>query len=323
MTLKSRCHNLSDLMSNGQGKSPMEKYQEALAQQIKLIEKYNSLSAGAKVMKEKTMESLRKLRENLPKLEAMKNEVNVGETAYKAARALYRKARYKRGRVQMQNKYVRKGLLVEEMSIQFLSILTSQYYLKNEQTYENDFLIGTPDIFLLDHIDQPIQKALRIEDVKNTWDLDSFLEKKVMAEYETRYWWQLQGYMHLFPDVPEARIDYLLVDAPFDSIIREIKNTSYLWEGEENIPIEEKFQISTNLLYSETSMERFWEGYDYNFRHSQLFNDYMDNSFVEIPAEERMYLMPVIASDPDAHAEIESRVKWANRYIEKTFHWIG
>ena len=321
MIIRSRCHNLSDLMSEGQGKSNMDRYQDAVEQEKSLLDRLETLSPGAKATREKTLESLRKVRELLPALQKVKDEPSVGETAYKAARALYRQARYKRGRVNMQNKYVRKGLLVEEMSIEALSILTGQYYQKNERLLENEYLLGTPDIFLLDHIDTPIENALRIEDVKNTWDLDSFLEKTVMEKYETRYWWQLQGYMHLLPNVKEARIDYLLVNAPFDSVIREIKNTSYLWEGEENIPVEQKWAISCNLLYTEDAIASFWEHYDISFATSNLFQDYLKEKFVEIPAQERVFLMPVIQADEAAHRAIEERVRWANRYIKKTFSW--
>jgi len=58
------------------------------------------------------------------------------------------------------NKYTEKGIQMEDKAIEYLSKLNSDFYLKNEESFENDFLTGTPDIILND----------TIIDIKCSWE---------------------------------------------------------------------------------------------------------------------------------------------------------
>lgn len=102
----------------------------------------------------------------------------------------------------IENRYVRKGLMVEESSITLLSRLKKQFFAKNQQVFENDFIIGTPDIVTSD----------MVRDIKSSWDIYTFymvLYKPVNKAYE----YQVRGYMDLTKrDL--ASVDYVLIDTP-------------------------------------------------------------------------------------------------------------
>ncbi len=323
--LKSRCYNLVDLMSEGKGKSNLEKYNEAVESIAKKREQYRNLSVKAIKTKDKLRAEIEKLETLVAELEPIKNEPPIGETAYNVARSLYQKAKYKRSRPQMHNKYVKKGLLVEAKSIEHLSIQKMKFYHKNEQYFENDYLMGCPDMFEIPTIEATIDEVQAILDAKNNYDLDTFLEKKVMEENDPRYEWQLQGYLHLLPHVPSAQIVYFLLNAPFDLIVAQIKAISYQYEGEEFVPIEEKLKIAKNLIYEADAMEQFVQEknflFELQFHKSQFFKDWMQEEFVHMDISERIHEMPKVLPDPDKHRAIEERVLWARKYVQKTFSW--
>jgi len=113
------------------------------------------------------------------------------------------------------SKYTDKGNICEDASIKFLS----DYFLidmkKNEEFFSNDFMQGTPDIFVDDDC---------VWDVKNSW------EPSTLPLFDTKpnkgYWWQLQSYMALTGRT-KARLVYTLMDAPPELITDEARRASY------------------------------------------------------------------------------------------------
>lgn len=103
----------------------------------------------------------------------------------------------------MTNKYVEKGLQMEDEAIQFVSDSTDYGFLiKNEESFENDFLTGTPDIITKDEI----------IDIKCSWDCFTFpLFYEALPNKD--YYWQLQGYMEL-TNRDKASIVYCLMNTP-------------------------------------------------------------------------------------------------------------
>ena len=67
----------------------------------------------------------------------------------------------------VSNKFIEKGLAVEEDSITLLSQVTGEFFKKNIDRFENDYLTGTPDIITEDGI---------IIDIKSSWSLLTFLK---------------------------------------------------------------------------------------------------------------------------------------------------
>ena len=66
---------------------------------------------------------------------------------------------------EFSSKYTDKGNEVEQDSLNYIAQnLGYDELIKNEKSFENDFLTGTPDAILSDHL----------IDVKNSWDCYSF-----------------------------------------------------------------------------------------------------------------------------------------------------
>ena len=106
-------------------------------------------------------------------------------------------------RKDISSKYMTKGNIVEDESIDFLAEAQDYGFLvKNEQHFENDFLTGTPDVITKDEV----------IDMKNSWDCFTFpLFAKELPNKD--YWWQLQGYMAL-TGLSKAKLVYTLMNTP-------------------------------------------------------------------------------------------------------------
>jgi hypothetical protein len=122
---------------------------------------------------------------------------------------------YKRRKV-VTTKYMDKGNMVENESISFAGRVLNADITKNEQRYENELLIGTPDVITEDYV----------IDVKNSWDCFTF-----PLFYENvpnkDYYYQAQGYMAL-TGLSHYKLIYTLLDTPDSLIEREFKYASEL-----------------------------------------------------------------------------------------------
>ena len=120
----------------------------------------------------------------------------------------YKEQLYQR-RKEFSSKYTAKGNEVEDASINYIAEqLGYGMLIKNEKHFTNDFLKGTPDVILKNHI----------IDVKNSWDWSTFplLETKV----EPAYYWQAQAYLDLVGR-DSYKLIYVLSDTPADLIQKE------------------------------------------------------------------------------------------------------
>lgn len=121
-------------------------------------------------------------------------------------------------RKEIKSKYLDKGNICEDDSIDFLSTHLDEFLVKNEEFFENDFMKGTPDMITPTHI----------YDVKNSWSWETF--PLFSDDVNKDYWWQLQGYMAL-TGKDKAKLIYTLMDTPDELIESEynkaIKFNSY------------------------------------------------------------------------------------------------
>lgn len=118
-------------------------------------------------------------------------------------------------RNEFTNKYVQKGLQVEEDSITLYSRCKSKLYFKNYDQVKNDFVIGTPDIIEEDHI----------IDIKSSWNIFTFfavLHKPINKAYE----YQLIGYTDMLKK-KYSKLAYCLVDTPFPLIDQEKRKLKF------------------------------------------------------------------------------------------------
>lgn len=123
---------------------------------------------------------------------------------------------------EIENRYIQKGLMVEESGITLLSRLKRQFFTKNQQVFDNDFIIGTPDIVTGD----------MVRDIKSSWDIYTFymvLYKPVNKHYE----YQVRGYMDL-TGRSLASVDYVLIDTPAPLIESRKRKLMYDLGGIDN-----------------------------------------------------------------------------------------
>lgn len=114
------------------------------------------------------------------------------------------------------SKYTTKGLMVEEDSLTLYSRFLGRYLTKNEETLNNEFIAGTPDV-IKEHI----------IDIKSSWDIFTFFRTSG-KDVNRMYYWQMQGYMAL-TGAGSATLAYCLTDTP-DVLINDEKR-KLLWKG--------------------------------------------------------------------------------------------
>lgn len=107
---------------------------------------------------------------------------------------------------ELNNKYVKKGIQVEDKSIELYNQVFFTSYVKNDQRITTDNLTGECDILGEDVI----------IDIKSSWSLDTFpmlAEDINIKDYQA----QLDGYMYLY-DKPRAEIAYCMISTPEELI---------------------------------------------------------------------------------------------------------
>lgn len=114
------------------------------------------------------------------------------------------------------SKFTEKGTVNEESGLDFIAgQLGYGLLVKNEKTFRNKHLIGTPDVILTDHI----------IDEKNSWDCFTFpLTDTEVPNMD--YYYQGQGYMEL-TGINKYKLIYVLSDTPDNLIYREASNFCY------------------------------------------------------------------------------------------------
>jgi len=137
------------------------------------------------------------------------------------------------------SKYTDKGLQMEDNNIDFAAEqLGYGMLVKNEQSFENDFMTGTPDVII----------PSSIIEIKSSWDcftfplFDNTIENKA-------YYWQVQAYMAL-TGKETAQLVYVLSDTPQHIIQKE----AYWYckqNGFEDLDLEVYNDFVRKMTYSE------------------------------------------------------------------------
>ena len=146
----------------------------------------------------------------------------------------------------IENKYMRKGTLVEEDSLTLYSRAKKTPFFKNDKVLENDFIIGTPDII-----------TDEIIDIKSSWDIFTFYNV-MFAPMNKSYLYQLQSYMVL-TGITLAKLVYCLVNTP-EFMVDEQKY--YLAKrmgsvsGEDELYLEAAAKLEKNMIYDDIPLEK-------------------------------------------------------------------
>lgn len=103
------------------------------------------------------------------------------------------------------SKYMAKGILMEDAAIDYMATqLGYEQASKNINIYQNDWMIGTPDVII----------GETVIDLKCSWNKKTLIESA--NSLNTDYEWQLRAYMWL-TGCTEAILFYALMDTPADA----------------------------------------------------------------------------------------------------------
>lgn len=114
-----------------------------------------------------------------------------------------------------------KGIQVEPDSIKLYSKVEGKLFFKNDEHLENEFFTGHPDIYT----GESIFDADEVDDIKSSWELDSFTPKLIEG-IDKGYEAQLNVYYDL-SNAKGGNLVYCLVDAPFGIIESEKRKLLY------------------------------------------------------------------------------------------------
>lgn len=142
-----------------------------------------------------------------PKSKAAKDAGELSESAKTHCMDIFISQQYGR-KTDIQNKYVKKGLAVEEDAITLYSRVSKTFYKKNDKRLFNEYIQGEPDIYL----GPEIENATHIKDVKSSWDIFTFF-RTYCKDLSNLYEWQGKGYAWL-TGAENASIAYCLVNTP-------------------------------------------------------------------------------------------------------------
>lgn len=149
----------------------------------------------------------------------------LSETTKTYLKELWINAVYGRKKV-ISTKYTEKGIAVESDSLDLVKQVTGKTYFKNQKTYEDDYLIGIPDV--------ENKNDDFILDIKSSWDIWTF---GAVTEISARksYYGQLLGYMML-TGKKKGKLAYCLVNTPPGQVeyeIYKLKVSGLIQENEE------------------------------------------------------------------------------------------
>ena len=180
-----------------------------------------------------------------PQSKADKEAGLLSKTAQKHLLDVYIAEKYGRKK-DIQTKQMKKGIEVEQDSIDLLSMYLKMPFSKNDQRFTNDYITGFPDIIDND----------RIIDIKSSYDLWTFIGN-IPDKLDSLYHWQMQSYMWL-TGAKSAVIAYCLVNTP-ESIIEQEKY--YMLKKmdvatEENPEyVKEAMKIEFNMSFDDISID--------------------------------------------------------------------
>lgn len=145
----------------------------------------------------------------------------IGETAKAHLLECWINQKYGRYK-DITNKYLEKGTMAEEDSIDLYSLVKKKMFSKNKEMIVNDYFCGTPDLYEGDSV----MNSSLIIDLKTSWDIFTFYGV-MLKGLDKRYFWQLQAYMDL-TGAKSSKLVYCLVNTPYKLVEDEKKKL--LWK---------------------------------------------------------------------------------------------
>jgi hypothetical protein len=146
---------------------------------------------------------------------------------------------------EINSKYIKKGLAVEEDSLTLISRVNHILLIKNDQRLQNDYITGEPDTL------DPLY------DAKSCWDIHTFYKNKAAKKLNKDYYWQMQGYADLLGK-DFGTVAFCLIDTP-TGLIEDEKNKLFyrmnVASKENPDYLEACIQLEKEMTFSDIPME--------------------------------------------------------------------
>lgn len=187
-----------------------------------------------------------------PKTKAAKDAGELSQTAKTYCENWVKEKLYNRTK-EFTSKYTDKGIEVEGDAITFIAEqLNLGLVFKNEERFENEFMVGTPDLILADCV----------IDNKSSWDCFTF--PLFAEEPDKAYWWQLQGYMAL-TGKDNAKLIYTLMNTPEWIIDNEVEKELRMNRVDLNeVTMEVRQEMSARYRYDDLKPSLRLKEYDFS-----------------------------------------------------------
>lgn len=174
------------------------------------------------------------------------------------------------------NKYIEKGNINEEKSVEMLQeFLNWKYLSTNKTTLKNNFITGTPDIIDGD----------TVIDIKSSYDIFTFSKADGLND---QYYIQLQCYMWL-TGLKKARLVYVLTNSPDETLMYE-KQKGLQWKypnanGDEAWYLEKEREIEMLHNYDDLPLSKKIKIFEYTY------DECVINKLKEKIVQARFYLL--------------------------------
>lgn len=211
-----------------------------------------------------------------PQSKADKEAGILSKTAQRHLLDVYIAEKYGRKR-DIQTKQMKKGVEVEDDSIELLNKFWGTDYKKNQDRYTNGFITGHPDIL----------DSGKVVDIKSSYDLWTFLGN-LPDKLDSLYYWQLMSYMWL-TGATKGYIAYCLSNTPFGIVEQE-----------------KRYLLNRMDVISEESPEYVKEAMRLEF----------NMTFDDIDVAERVLIFTVDRNEDDI-VRIQNRVEKAREFLHE------
>jgi len=211
-----------------------------------------------------------------PQSKADKEAGILSKTAQRHLLDVYIAEKYGRKR-DIQTKQMKKGVEVEDQSIELLNKYWGTNYSKNQDRYTNGFITGHPDIL----------DSGKVVDIKSSYDIWTFLGN-LPDKLDGLYYWQLMSYMWL-TGATKGHIAYCLSNTPFGIVEQE-----------------KRYLLNRMDVISEESPEYVKEAMRLEF----------NMTFDDIDVAERVLIFTVERNEDDI-VRIQNRVEKAREFLHE------
>ncbi len=245
-----RCSSLGYIMTDAQGVSPFEQWQKAESDfrsamsQLALQDDMDSKSY------QKASDAVMKADIKRKELVKYKDVPHLSETCKTHLAEIYTTVTTGRKKI-LKNKFIEKGLLLEEDAITQYCLLNGIFLKKNKERRNNGFIEGEIDL----------EEEDCVTDTKVNWDIFTF--DRTVLKLNKMYMWQCKGYAILWGK-QKGKISYNLLNTPEHLIIREEKILLNDWVGTKEEYEEACKELRFNHTYDDLPTERKERSYIVN-----------------------------------------------------------